>query len=150
MNISGVGSYAYSASRMSASGAGDSAPSTFASALSSVAGSSDQKGWAGGTTTDFTSMTRKDLFEWVNFKIKSGEIPLDDSSAFIGMTIKIPVNGAYAGLDDQETLNFMQTAQDGMAWAQHHNDIKMLTSLTSALAAMQQHQGQISGVDVKV
>ena len=93
-------------------------------------------------------MTRKDLAEWVNTKIKNGEMSLDDSGAFMVMTMKMPVNGVYAGLDDSAQVNFMQSVQDGVAWARQHSNGDMLKSLEAALGAMQKYQGQVSGVDL--
>lgn len=148
MSISGVSVSSPWPSRTSVSSMSGSASSDFASALSSAAGPSDQNSRGRVQTTDFTDMTRSDLADWVNSKIKNGEMSLDDSSAFLGMTIKIPVNGAYAGLDDQENVNFVQKAQDGMTWAQQHNNTDMLARLKAALGTMQQYQGQLSGVDL--
>jgi hypothetical protein len=150
MSISGVGAYSQWPSRTSANSTSGSVSSNFASASSSADGASAQNSRGGVQTTDFTDMTRSDLFDWVNSKIKSGEMSLDDSSAFLGMTMKVPVNGAYAGLDDQEHVNFVQKAQDGMTWAQQHNDSDMLKQLQAALGAMQKYQGQLSGVDLTV
>ena len=44
---------------------------------------------SGVTTTDFTSMTRQQLFDWMNGQIRSGAMSLDESSSFLGMTVKI-------------------------------------------------------------
>jgi hypothetical protein len=149
MSISGVGAYSQWPSRTSVSSTSGGASSDFASAVNS-AGASDQNSRGGVQKTDFTNITRSDLADWVNSKIKSGEMSLDDSSAFVGLTMKIPVNGAYAGLDDQENVNLVQKAQDGMTWAQQHNDTDMLKRLQAALGTMQQYQGQVSGVDLTV
>src|SRR3546814_18275643 len=53
----------------------------------------------------------------MNGKIKRGEMSLDDSSAFLGMTVKIPVGtgqGAPIALDDWERVNFVQLAADAL------------------------------------
>jgi len=108
---------------------------------------------SGTTQTDFSNMTRKGLFDWMNSQIKSGEMSLDDSSAFLGMTIKIPVGagrGEAIGLDDQEPVNFLQKAQDGIAWARQNNDTGAVKRLETALNAMRQYQGQVTGVDITV
>ena len=91
--------------------------------------------------TDFTHMTRKDLAEWINSKITSGELSLDGTESFVGMTMRMPVNGGPAGLDDSQQVNFMQTAQDGMAWARQHGEIATFNSLQAALSTMQRDQG---------
>lgn len=108
---------------------------------------------SGTTQTDFSHLTRKDLADWMNGKIKSGEMSLDDSSAFLGMTMKIPVGagrGDAIGLDDQEPVNFLQKAQDGIAWARQNNDTDAVKRLETALNAMRHYQGQVTGVDITV
>lgn len=103
--------------------------------------------------TDFSHMTRQGLADWMNGKIKSGEMSLDDSSAFLGMTMKIPVGagqGTAVALDDQEPVNFLQKAQDGIAWARQTNDTGAVKRLETALNAMRQYQGQVTGVDITV
>src|SRR3546814_3780942 len=85
-------------------------------------------------------MTRQELFDWMNGKIKRGEMSLDDSSAFLGMTVKIPVGtgqGAPIALDDWERVNFVQLARDGIAGAQSRKDAMTLAMLQSAMQTMQ-------------
>lgn len=93
---------------------------------------------------DFTSMTRKEMFDWMNGKIKSGEMSLDDSSAFLGMTLRIPVDaaerGAAAGPDDREQVNFMQLARDGISGAISRNDTVTRSMLEAAMQTMRQYQ----------
>ncbi len=93
-------------------------------------------------------MSRAELFDWMNAQIKSGEMSLSDSSGFLGMTLRMPVSGAAATLDDQERVDFMQLAQDGISWAEQHNEKAQQRMLQRALAMMQQHQGQGIRVDV--
>src|SRR3546814_16713871 len=81
-------------------------------------------------------MTRQVLFDWMNGKIKRGEMSLDDSSAFLGMTVKIPVGtgqGAPIALDAWERVNFVQLARDGIAGAQSRNDAMHMPSLQRPL-----------------
>lgn len=150
MSISGVSAYTQSPSRVSANSPSGNASSSFASALASAAPASDQGSRGGVQTADFTNMTRGELADLVNSKVKNGEMSLDDSSTLFFMTMKMPVNGANAGLDDQESVNFVEKAQAGMTWAQQHGDADMLRRLQAALGAMQGYQGQISGVDLTV
>ena len=107
----------------------------------------------GPTQADFSHMTRQGLADWLNSKIRSGEMSLDDSTVFLGMTMKIPVDagrGGPIGLDDQEPVNFVQKAQDGMVWARQNNDTGLLKRLETALNVMRQDQGQVRGVDMTV
>jgi len=95
---------------------------------------------SGTQAADFTSMTRKGLADWINARIKSGEMSLDESSTFVSMTLKVPVDGSHVGLDDQEVVNFVQRAKDGMAWAQQHHDSDLLERLQAALGTMLKYQ----------
>ena len=103
---------------------------------------------------DFSDMTGQQLLAWANDKIKSGEISLDDSRAFMAMTIKIPVNGASAGalqaVHSNERVDFMQKVRDGINGALERNDKETLKMLDTALSVMQQYQGQTIGVDTRV
>lgn len=105
-------------------------------------------GTAGLKQVDFTNMTRQGLFDWMNAQIRSGEMSLDESSAFLGMTLKMPVGGATAGLDAQEKLDFMQLAQAGIDWARQRNETSQMQALQNAMRIMQHHQGDSIGVDV--
>ena len=109
----------------------------------------DQQWQRGGQTTDFTHMTRKELFDWMNSKIKSGEMSFDESTTFVSMTLSFPVDGAYTGLDDTEHVNFMQAVEKGMVGAQQRNDSELFERLQNALRIMDRYQGEISGVDIR-
>lgn len=106
---------------------------------------------SGVTTTDFTHMTRQQLFDWMNGQIKSGAMSLDDSSSFLGMTVKIdartgqPVDMAT----DLTPVDFMDRARQGIAGALWRGDQGAAARLRAALETMQRYQGQISGVDIR-
>lgn len=91
---------------------------------------------------DFTNMTRKDLFDWMNARIRSGEMSLDDSSGLLGMTMKVPVNGGSVHLDNQDPVNFVQLAQDGIRWGRENHNESQVKTLQTALTIMHQHQGE--------
>ena len=119
----------------------------------STGASATRSSRSGATPTDFSHMTRKGLADWMNSKIRSGEMSLDDSTVFLGMTMKIPVGagrGDWIGLDDQEPVNFVQKAQDGIVWARQNNDTGLLKRLETALSFMRQDQGQVRGIDITV
>lgn len=103
---------------------------------------------------DFSHMTGQQLLAWTNDKIQSGEISLDDSRAFMAMTIKIPVSGAAAGalqsINHDEPVDFMQKVRDGINGALERNDKETLKMLNTALSVMQKYQGQTIGVDTRV
>jgi hypothetical protein len=117
----------------------------------SFAGAAADAPSAGVTTTDFTGMTRQQLFDWMNSRIKSGALSLADSSPFLGMTVKIdaqtmqPVDMAT----DTSRVNFMDRAKQGIAGALSRGDQEGAARLRSALATMQRLQGEVSGVDIR-
>lgn len=146
MKIDAANSYLYSSAAGQMQNAAAVAPIN-AVANNSVA--ADQAKQA-----DFSDMTGQQLLAWANDKIKSGEISLDDSRAFMAMTIKIPVNGASAGalqaIHSNERVDFMQKVRDGINGALERNDKETLKMLDTALSVMQQYQGQTIGVDTRV
>lgn len=92
---------------------------------------------------DFTSMTRQDLFDWMNDRIISGDLSLDDSTVFLGMTVRIPVGagqGVSIALDDQERVDFVRTAHDGIAGARSRHDETAVRMLETAMRIMQSSQ----------
>lgn len=115
---------------------------------------------AGSTATktdtkeaDFNQMTRQELRGWVNEQIRSGEMSLDDSRAFMAMTMNIPVNAGATGellaADNGEAVNFMQKVRDGIEGALSRHDKDTLSMLQTAMSAMQQHQGRTIGINTK-
>ncbi|MGO3932493.1 hypothetical protein NP284_29800 [Rhodopseudomonas pseudopalustris] len=148
MSVSGVGAYTSSiASLFSA------AQRSASSSSATTAGASNEQptpsGGSGVQTTDFTSMTRKELFDWMNSKIKNGEMSFDESTTFVSMTLSFPVDGAYTGLNDTEHLNFMKAVEKGMLGAQQRNDSELFDRLQNTLRIMDRYQGEISGVDIR-
>lgn len=111
---------------------------------------SDPSGSDGVRTADFSNMTRKGLFDWVNSQIQSGAMTLDGSETFISMTVGGRLDEAYSGPDDTEQVDFMQSAREGVEWARQHRDTDLMTRLQTALDTMQRSQGRVSGVNVSV
>ena len=145
MNLSGIGSYAASlvaASRSSAGASTAAAPADSAAATKSGSG--------GVQNTDFTQMTRKELFDWINSKISSGEMSFDESSTFVSMTVSFREDGATTGLDDKQQVDFMQSVRDGMARAKNTNDPELFDRLQAALRTMERYQGEVRGVNMTV
>ncbi|MBN9584076.1 MAG: hypothetical protein J0G34_01640 [Afipia sp.] len=125
------------------------AKQVFPAAMSSAGAATDASS-SGVTTTDFTGMTRQQLFDWMNGQIKSGAMSLDESSSFLGMTVKIdtrtmqPVDMA----SDTTPVNFMDRARGGIAGALSRGDQEGAARLQAALETMQRYQGQVTGVDL--
>lgn len=97
----------------------------FSRAMSGAIPNSDQVVGGNATQPDFTNMTRAELFGWMNEKIAGGEMSLDQSSAFLGMTIEIPVDASQVTpgpIEDNERINVVQIANDGIQGALSRND----------------------------
>ena len=91
-----------------------------------------------GEALDFTSMTRQDLFDWMNGELRSGEMSFDESSPFLGMTLKIsaatgePVDMAT----DTSRIDFTEKARQGIDFYQSHFDDASADALQAALDRM--------------
>lgn len=115
--------------------------SVLETAVKSTVTASQDKAGTTVAPADFTHMTRQGLLDWMNPKIRSGELSLDDTSPLLALTLKMPAVGPSPGLDNQEFVDFMQTARNGIAWAQQNNEPNTLKLLQSALSLMQRYQG---------
>lgn len=84
---------------------------------------------------DFTSMTRQELFDWMNGQIRSGEMSIKESSPFLLMTIKIsettgePIDMAT----DSTRINFLEKLQLGIEGAFSNNDQGLAGRLQMAI-----------------
>lgn len=138
------GSYLYQSPQMASAAPAASAPAQDARpdahALSS-----------GITTTDFRGMTRQQLADWTNDQILSGKMSLDESTAFVGMTLKIDVQTLQPVdmASDSTPVNFMDKAQQGIAGALSRGDQDGAARLQAALDTMQRYQGQVTSVDIQ-
>lgn len=122
--------------------------STFASAFA-VARTKDSTS-AGVERTDFHSMTRQDLRDWMNGEIRAGRMTLDESTPFVSMTLAIPVNGDWDALDQTmrtERVDFFALTKAGIEGARWRKDDEAEALLEGALQIMQRYQGQPTGVD---
>ena len=101
------------------------------------------------TALDFTSMTRKDLMDWVNEKITSGEMTFDESSPFLAMTLKISAvtNEPVDMATDTSRIDFIEKAFAGIERAMLDNDLETAESLKYARDLMLMNQGKDLGVD---
>lgn len=103
---------------------------------------------AGSNRPDFTDMTRQELFDWMNGQIRSGDMTLDESSAFLGMTVKIsaatgqPVEMAT----DTTRIDFTEKARQGIEFFLSRFDYAAAEKLQDALDTMQRSQG----VDIRI
>ncbi|MGE3708245.1 MAG: hypothetical protein AB7G35_01125 [Hyphomicrobiaceae bacterium] len=97
---------------------------------------------------DFTSMTRQELFDWMNGQIRSGDMTLDESGAFLGMTVKISVaTGQPVEMaTDATRIDFTEKARQGIEFALSRFDYAAAERLQNALGTMLRSQR----VDIRI
>jgi len=131
--------------RASAANQNRSTDTSFSAVLASTASSAPKTAPA-----DFSSMTRQDLHDWTNGQIRSGQMSLDDSRAFMAMRMKIPVAGGLTGelpaANNNTRYDFTQKARAGIEGATARNDAATLKMLQTAMSIM---QSQTGGVDIR-
>ncbi|VVE20012.1 hypothetical protein PCA20602_03091 [Pandoraea capi] len=100
---------------------------------------------------DFHDMTRQQMRDWVNGQIRSGQMSLDDSSPFMAMTMKVPVDGSpeIPADRDPERIDFADRARQGIAGALALNDPENAKRLQQALDIMTRLQGQTVGISTR-
>ena len=145
MRIEAGATYPAANQRASAANQNRSTDTSFSAVLASTASSEPKTAPA-----DFSSMTRQDLRDWTNGQIRSGQMSLDDSRAFMAMSMKIPVAGGLTGelpaANDSTRYDFTQKARAGIEGATARNDASTLKMLQSAMSIM---QSQTGGVDIR-
>lgn len=89
-------------------------------------------------TLDFTSLTRQELFDWMNGQLRDGEMTFGQSSAFLGMTLKISaVTGEQMDLaTDTSRIDFTEKARQGIEFYRSHFDDASVDRLQDALDKM--------------
>lgn len=124
---------------------------TLAASQANSAGQAEGARQTGGTRQpDFTSMTRQDMRDWVNTRIRNGEMSLDESRPLMAMTMKVPVDGArgvaVGAENDATRYDFTRMAREGIQGALLRKDETTLEMLKSAMSMMQDQQGRPSSV----
>lgn len=106
-------------------------------------------GAAGVQSADFSNMTRQEMADWMNDQIRSGKMSFDESSPFLGMTMKISVaTGQPVDMaTDTTRVNFTEKARLGIAGAVSRNDPDAAKRLQAALDTMLKNQGRVLGMD---
>lgn len=156
MKVDTVSSHQYSSERIQSEKLiGNSHGSiSFASILNTKkaqAVSTDSSNPTAPNQADFTSMTRQEMFDWMNDQISSGKMSLDESTPFLGMTMKISVaTGQPVDMaTDSARINFVEKAQQGIEGALSRNDQDLAERLQMAIDIMHRNQGRRSGVDAR-
>ncbi|MBU2568858.1 hypothetical protein [Methylotuvimicrobium sp. KM2] len=150
MKIDTATSYLHTNQRAQSSAADLNGATSFSTALTTSTVKTDT---AGVKQTDFTSMTRQEMRDWVNGQIRSGEMSLDDSRSFMAMTMKVPAGvgvGSELPAADGERIDFTQRVRAGIEGALSRNDQTTLKMLESARQIMSHsQQGQTIGIDTR-
>ncbi len=95
---------------------------------------------------DFSKMTRGDLFGWMNDRIRTGELSLDDSSGLLALSGGGAVGAIGSGSPDAvppadaQHCDFFQLAQDRIAAARHRREHDAEAAYLVALGVMQRFQ----------
>jgi hypothetical protein len=146
MKINTESNHLYTTQRTQTSAEPGTNPASFAAAISAATAETSAVKLA-----DFTSMTRLEIFDWMNNQIRSGKMSFDESSPFLGMTMKIsaatgqPVDMAT----DTTRINFVEKARLGIEGARSNNDPDLAQRLQAAIEVMRKHQGLALGVDTR-
>jgi|GEM_PF-1699780 len=110
----------------------------------------------GGAPIDFTRATRQELFDWMNGEILAGRMSLDESTSFLGLTLKFDraTNKPVDIAGDTQRYDFTRRLRDGIEGAYWQHDRDAAARLEEALATMmryqEQYQQQASSIDVVV
>lgn len=100
------------------------------------------------TQLDFTSMTRQELFDWMNSQLRAGKMTLDESTCFLGMTLKISAaTGQQVDMATDTTReNFLERARLGIEGALWRHDQDLARRLRDTVDIMLRRQGEAAGV----
>lgn len=123
--------------------AGDGAVVSFSAVMDEAKGS-----WV--KQADFANMTKRDLFDWMNAKLRNGEMTFDESTPFLGMCCNLQVNGTNLPPEaDTTRYDFTQRARSGIEFAQSNGDEKMVKMLQDAIRTMERDQGRTISADIR-
>lgn len=146
MKVNAESNHIYTTQRAQTSTATSTNPASFSAALTAATAEASN-----AKQTDFTRMTRKDMFDWMNDQIRGGKMSLDESSPFLGMTMKISVaTGQPVDMaTDTTRINFVEKARLGIEGALSNNDPDLAKMLQAAIEVMLRQQGQVLGLDTR-
>jgi hypothetical protein len=133
MKINTEANHFYTSQRAQTPTAASTNSTSFSSALTAATAKTSTVKQA-----DFTSMTRQEMFDWMNGQIRSGKMSLDESSPFLGMTMKVSVaTGQPVDMaTDTTRINFIEKARLGIEGALSRNDPDSAKKLQIAIEAM--------------
>lgn len=110
----------------------------FAAALEQAAKVDSSKGQS--PQADFKNMTRPELFDWMNARIRSGQLSLDDSVGILALANTETIGQAAPASARSERLDFYKLCRDGIANARLRDDPVAEDISRTALRIMQKFQ----------
>lgn len=116
----------------------DSKPDPFSDLLA-VEPADEETTAASDDGVDFTDMSRDNFMDWVNDKVKSGEIPLEDTIGLAALAIA----GVDAGQSENygsQKMDFLVTARQAMASAEAFGNWDAYDQLTQGYEIMLKYQ----------
>jgi len=79
---------------------------------------------------DFYAITRKEISDWMNDQIRSGKMPLDDSTVFLGMTMKISeATGLPVDIETDKLVSHAYCVQKHLVF--HHEVSKVAMAVNA-------------------
>jgi len=97
---------------------------------------------------DFSYMTRKELFDWMNNRIRSGDMSLEESSPFLAMTLKVKPSGEPVDMNTDPTkLDFVDMARRGVDAAESRGEYAIADRWRTAWNSLQQLQGTLPSIN---
>ncbi|PMR74675.1 hypothetical protein [Billgrantia endophytica] len=113
-----------------------------------------QAGSAKIEQADFTNMTRQELRNWMGEQLRSGEMTVDESKAFLGMSAIVHPDPSMAAIVEarmqNERVNFFEAFQSNMEFYRLRGDSEAVERLQAAIDTMHQAQGQTTRFDARI
>ncbi|CBS89008.1 hypothetical protein [Azospirillum lipoferum] len=157
MSISSVGThtgittpaYNHQVNRHQIGRQADEGTPSFADTMTTTSGKAAQSGDAAASKPDFTHMTHKGIFDWMNAKLRSGEMSFEESTTYVSMSVSNIAGSDQLTLDNERQVDFLQRTKDGMDWAQKLGNADLYKRLSTALKTMQDYQDKPDGRSLK-
>ncbi|XZE18745.1 hypothetical protein SH449x_004047 [Pirellulaceae bacterium SH449] len=97
---------------------------------------------------DFSNMTRRELFDWMNNQIRSGQMTVDESTPFLAMSLKVKLSGEPVDMDtDPIRMDFVDIAKQRFDAAESRGDFEIADRWRIAWNSLQQLQGTLPSLD---
>lgn len=97
---------------------------------------------------DFSNMTRRELFDWMNNQIRSGQMTVDESTPFLAMSLKIKPSGEPVDMDtDPVRMDFIDIAKQRFDAAEARGEFEVADRWRIAWNSLQQLQGTLPSLN---